>query len=108
VSEDDFYVRQDRRQMIEDIRAKQERGERLTRSERTSLWAERLQTLDAEITPLLRAGKIRSALDKVIVAFVLHNIQMSSVVDELEDRIAALEAAAKPRQQRKTNITPIR
>lgn len=81
------------------IEQKTQRGERLTREERAAVWFDKVKALDAEIAPLLKGGEVRAAIKKVLLQLAARNVAELEHRDRLEDRIAALEAAAKPRQR---------
>ncbi|MFM9859270.1 hypothetical protein RUR49_12400 [Pseudoxanthobacter sp. M-2] len=92
----DFLAEQDRRRMLAAIRDKADRGDPLTRRERSELAGEHARRVGEEIAAKLRAGKTRDAFD-----IILHEMAAAAIVHaerraELEDRIAALEAAAAP------------
>ena len=86
------------------IQQKAERGARLTKAERVALWADKAAKLDAEIRPLLKAGKVGDAINRMMCVIAAHSVSHCTFYDELEDRIAALEAAAKPRHRVKAPI----
>ena len=71
------------------IRAKIERGERVTRHERAELWADHIVKLDAQVAPMVRAGKVRGAL-RMIVS------EMAGPVIVLQERIRELEERSVP------------
>ena len=80
------------RQMSAIIRAKAERGERLTRDERKHIWVDALDDLyDDDIAPLVKAGRSRAALHAVAAFAVGGLVGAADKRDQLEDRIAALE-----------------
>ena len=74
------------------IHMKAERGERLTKAERVAVWNDKLNALDKEIAPLLKAGNVRAAIDRAMTVLAAHSIGKCEFYDQLEDRIAALEA----------------
>jgi hypothetical protein len=93
----EFFVQQDRERTLAFIRAKADRGERLSRQERAHLWSESLRTLDGEIAPLLKAGKVRKAIDLVAARIATNFIGAAERADTLEDRIALLESKRRRR-----------
>jgi hypothetical protein len=64
------------------------------RAERIARWSD---TIGTEIVPLLKAGKVRAAVMNVMQDLAANCIAQRELIDRLEDRVAALEAAAKPR-----------
>lgn len=98
--EQKFFARQDRAADLAAIHAAAERGDRLTKRERLMLWHDKVETLNAEIAPLLRAGKVRSAIDRVMMTVAAHSIQQAAFYDALEDRLIALERRAEKRAEK--------
>jgi hypothetical protein len=74
--------------VAEVARVKAARGERLSRSERTAIWAD---AIDAELKPLLRDGKVGSAITLVMLQLAANGIAQRELLDRLEDGIAKLE-----------------
>lgn len=70
---------------------------RLTRADRVHQQTEVLTALDLEIAPLLKDGKVRAAIRTVAATALGGLVGAALRSDDIEDRVAALEAAAKPR-----------
>lgn len=61
-------------------------------TERRETWGKILAAADAEIAPLLEAGRYRASLQKVLVQIAVSALGAAERADRLEERIAALEA----------------
>jgi hypothetical protein len=92
----DFLAEQDRRRTLAAIRDKADRGDRLTTRERAELASDHVRRVGEEIAAKLRAGKTQDAFSIVLAEMAAAAIVHAERRAELEDRIAALEAAAAP------------
>ncbi|MFM9858182.1 hypothetical protein RUR49_06805 [Pseudoxanthobacter sp. M-2] len=92
----DFLAEQDRRRTLAAIRDKADRGDRLTTRERAELASEHARRVGDEIAAKLRAGKTTDAFRVLIAEMAATAILQAEKRVELEERIAALEAAAAP------------
>jgi hypothetical protein len=81
------------------LAAKIAAGERLTREDRIDAWWARAVEFEAKIAPLIKAGKVRGAIMKLMTELARSAIAAADRADRLEDRLATLEAAAKPRRK---------
>jgi hypothetical protein len=81
------------------LAAKIAAGERLTREDRIDAWWARAVEFEAKLAPLLKAGKVRGAIMNLMTELASSAIAAADRADRLEDRLAALEAAAKTRRK---------
>jgi hypothetical protein len=89
-----FFAEQDRCRNVAAARAKADRDERLTQHERASLADDHVRRVMDEIIAKLRADKTRDAFLIVLAEMAGGWVGQGVRHDNLEDRIAALEAAA--------------
>jgi hypothetical protein len=89
------------------VRAKRARGERLTHDDRVELEADLAARLAEEIVAAAKtstgAVSLRRLAD-VLCDAAARRIALADRIDTLEDRLAALEAAARPRQAERPRI----
>jgi hypothetical protein len=100
MSDDDFYVRQDRARMFASMRSAVSKGEQLTREQLVALYADEAESVCNRILARVRGkGSADARLSETIRQLVMEimAISVSNVQkrDALEKRIVELERVAK-------------
>lgn len=78
--------------LLDAIRSKVDRGERLNRAERAVLHADSIDCVFEKIHPLIEGGRTGRALQIVLGEIAVNSIAHAEKRDATEDRIARLEA----------------